>query len=103
RNNKDVVLSRLCFKTGVQVIGGASKLIKHSISDEGYQKVITWSDNRWSNGKVYPQCGFVLDKELGPDYCYIKNGIMKPKQSMKKKSIKCPPNMTEKEYCESLG
>lgn len=102
RNSKDVVLNRLAFVSGVQVVGGASKLVKNSIQQLPYNKIITWSDNRWSDGGIYLKSGFVLDKNLRIDYSYvIKNKKCmkrKSKQSMNKKSIGCPENITEEQF-----
>jgi len=74
RNFYKLTLDRLCFKAGVRIIGGASKLIEHSknwIKNQGFSEVVTWSDNRWSEGKVYESCGFTFDGLIGPDYSYI--------------------------------
>lgn len=93
RNIKDViVLDRLCYKTGVHVVGGASKLLSKCIEwakNNNYSKMISWSDNRYSQGNVYEKIGFSLDCELSPDYQYVDmqnpdNGLIS-KQSMKEK------------------
>jgi len=108
-NNQRIVLDRLCFKNGITVIGGASKLFAMAIDwckKHNYNQIISWSDNRWSNGNIYNKLGFILDGEIGPDYSYVKvsNPISRiPKQRMQKSKISCPDNMTEKEYCELLG
>jgi transposase len=82
----DIVLSRLCFKRNYSIVGGASKLFKNSrpfLNDA--TRIISWSDNRWATGNIYPMLGFVLETEYGPDYFYINNkGEIKSKQSMKK-------------------
>jgi hypothetical protein len=112
RNNHDLVLDRFCCKGDVQVVGGASRLFKACLTEAknlGFQKVVSWSDNRWRQGTVYEQLGFTLEKELGPDfsYVYLKNTKNKriSKQSMKKKNTNCPPDMTEKVWAilNSLG
>ncbi len=111
RNNKtsSIVLDRMCFKDGLTVLGGASKLFKNALDwckKNNYEKIISWSDNRWSNGKIYDLLGFSLDGELRPDYSYVQISNPKkrvPKQSMKKSNIGCPSHMTEKEYCKQLG
>lgn len=104
RNSSQLVLNRLAFKDGVQIVGGASKLIKNTI-DNFKCDVITWADNRWSTGNIYEQCGFIFDSELAPDYSYVKlnNGIRVSKQSMKKSETGCPAHITEKDFCESMG
>lgn len=93
RNVKGViVLDRLCFKDGVQVVGGASKLLSHCIKwskGNNYQQMMSWSDNRYSQGNVYEKIGFRMDKELPPDYQYVDlstyNNYTISKQSMKTK------------------
>lgn len=108
RTNNDLVLDRLCFHSGYQIVGGSAKLLNacKSWAKSDYEKIITWSDNRWGSGDVYSRLGFVLDKELGPDYSYVnmKSGAKRrSKQSMKKSKINCPEDKTEVEYCLELG
>jgi GNAT superfamily N-acetyltransferase len=109
RMTEDIVLDRLAFVRGVSVLGGASKLLKYAIQwckQNSIHKITTWSDNRWSSGTVYHKMGFVLDKEIGADYSYVK--ISQPrqrisKQSMMKSKTGCPSNITEKEWCLQHG
>lgn len=104
RNSSDYTLNRLAFKSGIQVIGGAGKLIKKSLELIN-TNVITWSDNRYSNGKLYENNGFEFQENLKPDYCYydnVSNRLMSKQSNMKSK-IGCPPNMTEREFCTSIG
>lgn len=102
RNGVETVLNRMCFKAGVQVIGGASKLFSH-IRSVIWGPIKTWSDNRWTGGEVYSSLGFKLTKNLRPDYSYTKGTTRKSKQSMQKKKIGCPPDRTEIEWCRELG
>lgn len=86
------VLNRLVFKDEVQIPGGASKLLKSLINyakDNNYKKLISWSDNRYSQGNVYKQVGFDLIEELNPDYSYVnmKKNTLESKQSNKKKLL----------------
>lgn len=109
RNSNVLTLDRLCFKIGVQIIGGSSKLFKKCIEwakKNNYTKIISFSDNRWSFGNIYQILGFSLDKELKQDYCYV--NIKKPyerisKQSQKKKNTNCPSDKTESEWAEEKG
>lgn len=108
RDSSKLCLDRLCFKGGISITGGSSKLIKNATKhfNRKYDSVVTWSDNRWSSGNVYKKCGFILDGELPPDYSYVEMSnprIRKSKQSMKKSNINCPDDMTEKQYCKQLG
>lgn len=107
--SNDLVLNRLCFKFGVQVLGGASKLFSRCLKwcEGRHEKIITWSDNRWSSGKIYEKLGFTLEKELPPDYSYVvaRGGSVKrlSKQSCKKSNKGCPVDKTEREWMAELG
>lgn len=104
-----VVLTRLCFMPGVSVAGGASKLFKACVgwcSDNGVSKIVSWSDNRYSDGGVYEKMGFKKAGELPPDYYYVdmKNPKRRiSKQSQSKKKAECPEGMTELEWANSRG
>ena len=109
RNNStnQIVLSRLCFKN-VTVVGGASKLLSYAINKltGDFDYILSWSDNRWSEGNVYSKLGFYSDGELPPDYSYVyyKNPKERiPKQTMTRKSLGCSPRQTEKQRAEELG
>jgi len=107
-NENVAVLNRLCFKEDVTVQGGASKLFKQFkkwAEDNGYSKIVSWSDNSWAKGGVYEQLGFELVKEYGPDYFYydVKNQKYVSKQSQQKKKTGCPDGMTEREWCIERG
>ena len=103
-----IVLSRLCFKDGINVQGGSSKLFKafkNWARDEGYSKIISWSDNCWTEGNVYKVLGFDLDSESLPDYFYwdIKKHKYHSKQSQKKSAVNCPAGKTEREWAMERG
>lgn len=109
RNNKDLVLDRMCFEEDVLVVGGASRLIKQCskyAKENNYSKIISWSDNRWSLGNVYEKTGFIMEKELKPDYSYVllsNPKERKSKQSMTKKNMNCPDGFTESAWAKKLG
>ena len=65
--------------------------------------MISFSDNRLSDGKVYEAMGFYLEKEHRPDYFYVdlSSGKRLSKQSQKKSSSGCPKGMTESEWAAS--
>ncbi len=104
-----IVLSRMCFAPGVQVVGGASKLVSAMIPTlraAGYTQVVSWSDNRWSDGGVYRQMGWTRDAELDPDYSYVdltRRGVRHSKQSCRKTAIKAVPGETERQRITALG
>ena len=84
RKAEELVLDRLCFKSGVVVVGGASKLFKYLFNKTNVSSIVSWSDNRWSDGEVYKQLGFVLQKELPPDYSYAD---VRHKKRLSKQSV----------------
>ena len=108
-DDKQVVLDRLCFKDGISVNGGSSKLLnacKIWAKDNGYQRIISFSDNRWSAGKVYKAMGFTMEQESGPDYSYVNVNHPKErisKQSQQKKHTGCPADKTEVEWAHING
>lgn len=102
------ILTRLAFTEDVTVIGGASKMFKFSIDllrQQKYIKVVSWSDNRWSEGNVYRKLGFLLDESLPPDYSYVFRNKRLSKQSNQKKHLlsKGAVGDTEYEMAKSLG
>ena len=105
------VLNRMAFKDGFSIIGGASKLLKHLVKycqDNNYTKLISWSDNRWSQGNVYSKLGFVLEEDMEADYSYVDKQVTKvriSKQTCVKKNLiaKGGVGNTERELATSLG
>jgi hypothetical protein len=105
------VLNRLAFKSDVSISGGSSKLLKALLNyakNNHYSKLISWSDNRWSQGNVYNKLGFALTEELGPDYSYVKKQGRVSKQSCKKKNLlqkgaQGTMENTERELALTLG
>ncbi len=83
RYSNQWTLSRLAFLQGLQIIGGASKLFKNSVSYVPSDRIISWSDNRWSTGDVYKKLGFEPEANLLPDFFYINRTKIIKKQSAK--------------------
>lgn len=103
-----IVLSRMCFKYDTTIQGGAGKLFsefKRIALVLGYKEVISWSDNRWSEGNIYQTLGFQKDATLRPDYSYIYGGRRLSKQSCTKKMLlkKGAIGNTEADMARSLG
>lgn len=111
RQNQDmnnVVLDRLCFKSNIQIFGGASKLLKPAKewAFKNNFNIISYSDNRLSNGNVYEKMGFSLLKENYQDYFYLNKFDFteyKSKQSQRKDLVSCPESLTEHEWAISRG
>lgn len=110
RNSKisnSIILDSIAFKGGIRVQGGTSKLLKFSINElsKKFNKIITWSDNRWGSGNVYKTIGFNCIYEFPPDYYYIIKNSRINKQNYKKINlIKCHGNnKTQDGLVTSLG
>jgi hypothetical protein len=93
RSNKKthIELNRFCCRSDLLVIGAAGKLLSYFIKNyaSNYDKIISFSDNRYSNGDVYKKLNFVLEEDLSPDYKYVDDGFSdrKHKSGFKKLSI----------------
>lgn len=110
---KQVVLTRFVSLPGYQVVGGASKLLStaKTVLATQYDSILSWSDNRWSEGNVYKQLGFQYGGELAPDYSYVgrsdinaSNGLIRrAKQSCTRALLNAAPGQTEKDRATELG
>lgn len=58
------------YSTSVNVPGGFSKLLKYFTNNYSWNTITSFSDNRWSMGRLYDMNNFFKDKELEPDYSY---------------------------------
>lgn len=81
-------LTRFCSKG--RVIGGASKLLRHFTSLKNGVKILSYSDNSYSNGDLYKTLGFELSNIVVPRYKYIKVGsdVMEPRFKYAKFKLK---------------
>ena len=100
-------LLRFCSILNTQVIGAASKLFKHFISDYDPDLVYSYASNDISDGNVYKQLGFESVGVFNSSYWYIKlenNKIKRyhrtsfTKDSIVKKGIKDKNDNTWTEY-----
>lgn len=67
----DWEINRFCSKLNTNVVGAASKLFKHFLKTYAPSQVISYSDNRWSDGNLYKTMGFELKHETKPNYWYM--------------------------------
>lgn len=65
-----VELNRFCIKSGIRVTGIAGKLFKAFIKEHKPSSIISFSDNRWGDGKLYQALGFSLVAQTPPTYYY---------------------------------
>ena len=73
--------------------------------EQGYNTLVSWSDNRWSAGQVYETLGFMLAHENFTDYGYVKLNTHQwfHKQTQQKQKTGCPPEFTEYEWATHRG
>jgi hypothetical protein len=65
--------NRFCNKLNTNVIGGASKLLKHFTRNYNPKEIISYADRRWSTGKLYDVLGFNFKHNSTPNYFYVVN------------------------------
>ena len=104
-NKNDYELSR--FASSINVVGGASKLLKHFQKNHEYDCIVSFADRRWSQGDLYFKLGFDHVSDVPPMQYYVKEYRHKftKRQLNKKRLINkgFDPNMTEWEILQSLG
>jgi len=69
-------LSRFCTKSGIQIIGGASKLLKWFIRKWNPERIYSFSANDISDGKLYMTLGFQWSGHSS-SYWYVDNRTLK--------------------------
>ncbi len=96
---------RFCNKKGYNVVGGASKLLKHFVNEKNPKQIISYSDNRWSSGKLYEKLGFKFERETEPNYYYVIGDKRVNRYALRKNILVekygCPKEMSEHEFCLS--
>lgn len=93
------------FASSVNVVGGASKLLKHFIKMYSPSEVYSFADLRWSNGDLYHKIGFVLESEVPPMQSYVEKYSKRHHKLKFKKSRQADrlPSETEWQYLQRLG
>ena len=59
-------LLRFCNKLNMTVVGGMTRLLRHFISAQKPDDIMTYADRDWSDGKVYQKAGFELTGTTPP-------------------------------------
>lgn len=73
KTGKEGIYNLNRYATSCNVRGGFTKLIKNFERKYHPKKIITFSDNDYSDGGLYRNNGFILEEELKPDYYYTTN------------------------------
>ena len=85
-------LHRYCVKDNYKVIGGANKLHKAFEREHNIKKIISYSDNDYFLGSIYPRLGYKFDNYTNPRYFWYLNGYEYKREEcqLKKLKIKYP-------------
>ncbi len=101
-------LIRFATKEGVQVYGGASKLL-HYFRKNYNGSIITYADRRWSKGNLYHKLDFKLIGKSTPNYVWSNLTQIYSRYSCMKHNLKnilgnkFDENLTEKENMVNNG
>lgn len=91
KNNSSYELHRYCVKSGYTIIGGASKLLRHFELMYKPDLLVSYSDNDYFSGDMYPKLGFVFDK-----YCTLPYFWYNGKEVLSRE--KCQPKILKEKY-----
>ena len=69
-SNYEWELIRYASELGINVVGGASKLLA-AFRREHLGRIISYADRRWSQGGLYKKIGFIETGTTKPSYFYI--------------------------------
>lgn len=100
QQTKGIELKRF-VTNGKSHSGLASKMFSFYIKTNNPELIVSFSDNRWFDGKIYQTLGFSCDGILPPDYYYVRNTNRYHKSRFRKSAIqkKFPeiydPSLTE--------
>jgi hypothetical protein len=64
-------INRFSSELNTLVVGGASRLFSHFTRLIRPERVISYADNRWSQGSLYQSLGFQCESEGRPGYWYV--------------------------------
>lgn len=90
KNRGDNCYELVRYATSMNIIGGASKLLKFAINDLNAQQIYSYSDNSISNGDLYKILNFELEKEIEESYLYRKldNDLLEHRFKYRKGNLK---------------
>ena len=81
----------MCWKFGISVVGGFSKLFRYFIYNFDAESVLSYVDFSKFNGNSYLKAGFKFDGITVPNYVWVKNGhlttVLSRYQTMKSSLI----------------
>jgi very-short-patch-repair endonuclease len=101
-NEYEYELVRYCSLLDINVIGGASRLLKYFINNYTPTSIISYSDKRWSDGSLYKKLNFAHKHTSDPSYFYFRNfDIISRYRAQKHKLKTLFPDIYKDELSES--
>jgi hypothetical protein len=100
RFSDEFEMLRFCNKKYTNVVGGASKLIKHA-----GLSFVTYADRRWSNGDLYRKLGMKFLGKTEPNYHYIVKHRLESRFKYQKHKLILAgfdPNLSEHDIMKKL-
>lgn len=89
-------LHRYCVKSGITILGGANRLFKQFIKEYNPINILSYSNNDYFNGSIYPFLGFKYIKQVAqPYYWYLNGKELKREDCQAKKLEKSYPSLCE--------
>jgi len=84
----DFELLRFCNKLNTNVIGGASKLFKFFTNNYNPNKIVSYADRSYSNGKLYEKLNFIKDHTTRSGYHYVVDKVRRHRFNFRKNKLK---------------
>lgn len=103
QSKHDWELVRMAARSDFRVHGIWSKIMQTFVAEHSPASVVSFSDNRIFDGKVYEKIGFKLDGELKPDYYWVKGNKRHHKSGLRKTKEEKKSGKTEVELREAQG
>ena len=97
---------RVCSKSGYNIQGGFSKLLKYIERVYNPKCLITYANLDYTIGNVYEKCGFIKENLSTPTYTWVIKGIRKHRSNFMKSKLeefKHDSNLTEVEIMHNRG
>jgi len=106
KTSSHYILTRFC--TSYNIIGGFTKAIKFFRRFISSDKIVTFADLRWSEGMLYNNNGWKIDKKMRREYFGLINNTRIHKFGLRKNVLAKKydidiTNKTESEICDELG
>ena len=101
--SNQIEIARFASKLNTNVVGGFSKLLKHSINflkEKKYDAILTYADLRFGNGNVYDINGFTLRGKTVLDYYYTDGYLREHRSNYQADSEK---ELSEKDVALAAG